>query len=97
MTDCQHETFRAAVDVFRLSDRDDGPITHYSADVHIWCVQCGEPFVFVGVPMGISPTHPTSSVDGHKLRVPIMPKNVHVREPQSKFNPIFVTGMTVND
>ncbi len=38
MSDCEHEEFRAEVNVTRLSDNDNDPrITGYSADVAIFC------------------------------------------------------------
>jgi len=63
---CKHEQFEAHVDVNRLSDTG-----RFSADVRIKCVQCGEPFRFLGLPAGVDPDGPTVSVDGTEARMPI--------------------------
>jgi hypothetical protein len=70
---CDHPDFVARVDVNRLSDTEDGPIVGYSADVTIRCTACDEPFVFIGVPFGVSPTHPTVAIGGKELRCPVRP------------------------
>ena len=69
---CPHENFTSQVNVFRFQG-DDGSITSYSADIMTKCADCGEPFQFLGVPGGVSPTEPHCSVDGTELRAPIRP------------------------
>ncbi len=44
MSDCVHQDFEAGVKVARLSDGEGGPITGFSADVTILCMQCRIPF-----------------------------------------------------
>jgi hypothetical protein len=71
---CPHMNFKADVAVGRLSEKDGGPITHYCADITVKCAECGEPFEFIGLPMGHSAYRPTVSIDGLELRQPLMPK-----------------------
>lgn len=77
---CEHESFEANVAVNRMPAVEGGPIKHYSADVTIRCVQCGEPFRFIGLPAGVDFTSPTVSVDGCEGRFPILPKSESLSE-----------------
>jgi len=74
---CPHEHFAADVAVNRIGEDDPGNDTglpnHYSADVRVRCVDCGEPFRWIGVPAGLSPHQPMCSVDETELRAPIRP------------------------
>lgn len=71
---CEHEDFAAFVDVARLTANDDDPtIIGYTAEIRIDCAQCGESFVFRGIPVGVLPGQPTTSVDGRELRAPLAP------------------------
>lgn len=70
---CPHEDFEAHVDVNRLTSAEDGPVTGYSADIRISCLDCDEPFRFIGVPAGLLPSRPACSVDEQELHVPIRP------------------------
>lgn len=72
---CDHMHFLAQVDVTRLTKEEGGPVTGYSADIHIKCEQCGEKFVFLGLPGGMAPNYPTVSFDGTELRAPIKPEH----------------------
>jgi len=71
MGECKHNIFEARVDVNRLSKREGGPITNYTAEVQVRCRECKAPFAFKGVPGGSSYHHPTVSVYGEELRAPI--------------------------
>lgn len=71
--DCQHKEFASTVSVNRLTKGEDGPVTNYSADIKVFCVNCGMYFCFVGVPCGFSYGGPTCSIDGTELRIPIIP------------------------
>lgn len=60
----------------------------FFADITIKCLDCGEPFHFVGVKAGLSPLEPMVSVDATELRAPIAPgaaplarRNVFVMPP----------------
>ena len=74
--ECAHLNFAANVAVGRLSREDNGPITHYCAEVTVRCAECGQPFEFVGLPVGMSAYRPTVSLDGLEMRVPITPPGV---------------------
>jgi len=71
---CEHNQFRASVNVSRLEDNEaSGVITGYTADVKISCLECGQPFEFVGLEAGLSPFGPMVNVDSTELRAPIKP------------------------
>lgn len=70
---CGHANFAADVQVARLSDYDNGPITGYTADVRLSCDDCGEPFEFIGLPIGWLASEPAVSVDGREARMPVRP------------------------
>lgn len=74
---CPHENFAADVAVNRIGQddpgNDSGLPTHYSADIQVKCMDCGEPFRWIGVPGGVSPLAPTSSADQTELRAPLCP------------------------
>lgn len=70
---CPHEEFQALVEVARLTKVEGGPVTGFSADVRVFCADCSEPFVWVGVPFGLSPRAPAVSLDGRELRAPLRP------------------------
>lgn len=72
---CAHEDFAVFADVARLTKVEGGPVTGYSADLKIECVQCGERFVFIGLPPGINPRGATGSMDGVEARLPIRPSS----------------------
>ncbi|WP_135210379.1 hypothetical protein [Vitreimonas flagellata] len=72
---CEHPEFRAQVGVGRLSQVEGGPITHYTAEIAIKCVACGEPFQFLGLPMGSNAYGAATSVDALELRAAIKPQN----------------------
>ncbi len=76
MAECGHMNFACQVDVMRLTDGDEGPITGYSADVRIQCADCNERFRFIGLPMGSAPDRPMVSFGGVELRAPIEPVSV---------------------
>lgn len=73
---CQHLKFSSRVGVFRLSDKDGGPITGYTAEVKIKCDDCGLAFRFMGLPAGSHYAEPRVSADGLELRAPIEPAHV---------------------
>jgi hypothetical protein len=70
---CEHENFRASVDVFRLSAVEGGAVTHYNAEVRIQCDRCCVYFEPQGLPIGLNPYAPTTDLAGQTLNLPIMP------------------------
>ena len=67
--DCTHETFHADVKVARILD-----VGKFVAEITVKCMDCGEPFRFVGVAAGLSYEHPQCSIDGLELFAPIEPE-----------------------
>lgn len=63
---CKHENFAARVNVNRLEDSG-----RFSADVTIQCIQCGEPFRFLGLPTGLDLNGAAVSADGTEARLAI--------------------------
>lgn len=76
MITCKHEEFKAVVGVHRLTETEGGPVTGYTADVNIKCLQCGLPFRFRGFQAGSHFAEPRVSVDSTELRAPIEPAYV---------------------
>ena len=70
---CPHMNFMADVDVARITS-DDGVVYRYSADVKVKCNDCGLPFRFVGLPVGLDFNSPTVNVDATEARLPLAPK-----------------------
>ena len=77
---CAHEQFRADVDVHLSED-----VGRFFADVRIRCVQCNEPFRFIGVPAGLSWEAPRVSIDGLELHAPIEPEFVKILHERATF------------
>ncbi len=48
---CTHEQFGASVEVSKLED-----MGTFIAEIRVGCAQCGLPFSFTGLPLGISVT-----------------------------------------
>lgn len=69
MSACKHMQFHAQVNVNRLEDS-----SQFSADVSIKCVECGLPFQFLGLEMGLDLQGARVSVDGLEARLAICPK-----------------------
>lgn len=63
---CEHKEFAAQVAVNRIEDTG-----RFSADIRIQCVECGEPFRFLGLPCGVDPNGAAVSVDGTEARLAI--------------------------
>lgn len=77
MSDCKHNKFKVQANVARLhTEEDPENITGYSMDITVKCDECGEPFEWVGLPGGYSPSQPRVSFDGTELRAPIRPSTM---------------------
>lgn len=70
---CAHDEFVVLGEVNRLTQVEGGPVTGYSLDLTVSCVQCDERFVFIGAQSGLSPRRPMVSANGQELRAPIRP------------------------
>jgi hypothetical protein len=66
--ECRHLNFACEVAVNRLEDSG-----RFHADVRICCEECGLPFQFDGLPVGLDFGKPTVSFDGREARMPISP------------------------
>ncbi|MDO8612776.1 MAG: hypothetical protein Q7R32_08135 [Dehalococcoidia bacterium] len=69
---CDHLTFRANVNVNRLTGPA-GTVDAYCADVKIHCEDCGQVFAFLGMDAGYSPDQPRVSYAQDEARLPIVP------------------------
>ena len=70
---CSHEDFFATVEVVRIPLEEGGEPVAFAANIRVNCVNCDEPFRFVGVQAGSRPDRPMCSVDEFELRAPIRP------------------------
>lgn len=66
---CRHDHFRFQVRVVHLSDSN----VKY-LEIHGDCVQCGILATFRNLPVGVSPHHPTATIDGREIMVPFLPE-----------------------
>ena len=71
---CEHIEFEAEVDVLRLLNSD-GKLSGFSTDTRVKCSQCGERFVFMGVPVGWLANEPAVSFDGYEVHMPLRPES----------------------
>ena len=70
MGKCAHMNFAANVAVNRLED-----IGQFNADVTIKCAECGMPFRFLGLPLGMNLQGACMSIDGLEARLAILPQD----------------------
>jgi hypothetical protein len=57
---------------FHLNNATFGDSNLHYLEVTITCTVCGIDMLFRGVPAGLSPDHPTASIDGKELRLPFI-------------------------
>ena len=84
MSNCQHEVFRADVNVGRIADP--GQPIRFVADIEIRCEQCNERFRFLGVPAGLSFEEPRVDIMGTTLHAPIEPEMVPMLHTRMRFD-----------
>lgn len=72
---CEHEDFDVFAVMHRLTedDRADAPVIGYSLELGVACHLCSGRFAFRGLPVGVSSSQPTVSLDGQTLRAPMRP------------------------
>ena len=71
---CPHADFGASVEVNRLTEREgDAEPDAYSADIKVWCANCGEAFRWIGLQAGLMPSRPMCSVDETIMSAPLRP------------------------
>lgn len=69
MSECKHNTnHRATVAVNYLEDSG-----RFCADIRIECGECGRPFQFIGLPLGLDLNGATMDVEGQEARLAIAP------------------------
>ena len=66
---CAHEDFSALVTVVRIENG-----KKFQAEVIVNCAECGIPFLFLGLPIGLDLDGATISVDGLEARLAISPQ-----------------------
>ncbi|HEU5276810.1 MAG TPA: hypothetical protein VFU97_24350 [Xanthobacteraceae bacterium] len=71
--DCKHEAFSTEAKIGRITEGDGGPVVDYMLDVRVHCTQCGRPFAFKGLPVGLDFAGATMSVDGLEGHFAIYP------------------------
>jgi hypothetical protein len=79
---CQHEDFKATVNVGRIGGGEDGSPEWFVARVHVRCVHCGASFGFKGLPCGMATALPMVSVDGLEARLPLASPSEIALSPQ---------------
>ena len=72
MSDCEHRSFAAQVNVRRLTD-EGGRVRNFLAEVSVRCTECSQPFHFVGLDAGLSFVRPMVDVGATTLHAPIAP------------------------
>lgn len=73
---CPHENFGVQANVGRLMRSEtDSTVVGYSVDLTVRCMDCNEPFEWMGLPMGWLASEPACSVDGLEARMPIRPQS----------------------
>ena len=65
---CPHSSFTAVVRVARLEDSG-----RFNAEVTVQCADCGTPFRFKGLPLGLNLDGAAMSIDGTEARLAIEP------------------------
>lgn len=70
MTSCPHMNFDADVTVNRLEDSG-----RFVADVKIKCLDCGEPFQFLGLEPGVKLAGAAVSLSGLEAHLSILPNS----------------------
>lgn len=70
MSDCKHdgEQFQVAAEVAYIKDVD-----AFRLIVKVACAECGEPFQFIGLPVGCLCDRPTCDMTQRVADLPIMP------------------------
>lgn len=75
MIHCEHENFVGNIVVNRLTDTG-----RFQADIAIHCKDCGTPFRFLGLPVGLDLNGAAVSPDGTEARLAILPQGAVVND-----------------
>lgn len=72
---CPHQRTEVVAQVVHLTDAG-GRVEGYSVELRLGCVDCGDRFRWLGLPVGVSPLVPTSDLEGFVMRAPVVPESV---------------------
>ena len=78
---CKHEGHLVDAHVTFLDDAN-----RWVVSFKLRCAQCGEAFRFIGLPAGVSFAHPTVSITGTELIVPIEPEGTPMLQSHATFH-----------
>lgn len=72
---CEHPKVKVESTVHRIRPKyEGGSVTlGYEMKAHIECSVCGTPFLFLGLPIGVSNETATTDEPGTELRAPVAP------------------------
>ena len=71
---CEHFRFLVSANVARLTEKEGGPAVRFAMELKAECADCGQPFEFRGLPIGLNITDGAYvSPDGLELRTAIFP------------------------
>lgn len=76
-TKCQHMNFAANVNVIRLEDSG-----RFMTEIRVKCADCGTPFKFLGLPMGLNLGGATVTLDGVEANIAVCPVGEEPPEPK---------------
>lgn len=71
---CPHVNITGNIEIQALTDSNDD-VEGYSTSIRVWCVDCDEPFVWMGLEPGLSPLRPMCDVSGEQLNAPLRPRD----------------------
>lgn len=81
MKSCEHTSFQTEATINRLEDS-----RQFNMDVKVKCLDCGEPFMFLGLPMGLDLQGAAVSPDYTEARLAIAPIEGQDRDRWLKMN-----------
>jgi hypothetical protein len=65
---CEHKKQQVNVEICYLAD-----IRRYATTVRVVCETCGQPFRFLGLPLGLNLNGAAMSFDGYEARLTMLP------------------------
>lgn len=70
---CSHFEFEGFTEFTRMTESDYGQVIGYSVTLRARCKDCKLPFMFKGLPGGLSFRHPTTGTIPYEARLPLEP------------------------
>lgn len=71
---CPHVALTGSLEISGQVDEHQD-VQGFNASVRVWCADCEEPFVWMGVEPGLSPQFPMCDASGQQLNAPLKPIN----------------------